>query len=154
MKQILVAACMLIGLTSFGQKYIEKPASTGITDIDQYVDKCFEFWSSAKKLNEKVKAIDVEINSGKLSEEELKSRKEELNNYMKEATNEQKKGEELAARASEMPDKIKTGVTGNPLKAGKAMKNLVKAADAVKEGTEENAACIKNIPDVLEKIKN
>jgi hypothetical protein len=133
---------------------MEKPSSTGITDVDQYVDKCFEFYNSAKKLNEKVKAIDVEISSNKLSEQEMKSKKEELKNCMTEATTEQKKAEELIAKSSEMPEKVKAGVSGNPLKAGKAMKNLTKASEAVKEGGVQNTDCIKSIPAVLEKIKD
>ena len=66
-KLILLAAFMVIAFQGFSQTSLEptklgewnRPAATGIADVDQYIDACADMYQEAMDIRKQYEAIDT-----------------------------------------------------------------------------------------------
>lgn len=158
-KLILLAAFMVIAFQGFSQTSLEptklgewnRPAATGIADVDQYIDACADMYQEAMDIRKQYEAIDtLTLNVGEALEI-AQNNDETINHKIAEYKALFERVEAQQQAAATLPALAEKAAKSVPLglKAIAITKAIASTKNAIKLAVEENVALVKAITQQL-----
>ena len=156
-KLILLAAFMVIAFQGFSQTSLEptklgewnRPAATGIADVDQYIDACADMYQEAMDIRKQYEAIDtLTLNVGEALEI-AQNNDEIINHKIAEYKALFERVEAQQQAAATLPALAEKAAKSVPLKAIAITKAIASTKNAIKLAVEENVALVKAITQQL-----
>ena len=158
-KLIFLAAFMVIAFQGFSQTSLEptklgewnRPAATGIADVDQYIDTCADMYQEAMDIRKQYEAIDtLTLNVGEALEI-AQNNDETINHKIAEYKALFERVEAQQQAAATLPALAEKAAKSVPLglKAIAITKAIASTKNAIKLAVEENVALVKAITQQL-----